>query len=148
LVDDPLALSLEDIKTRSRVTMPEMMECGGNGRAQLSPVPWHEEAVGCAEWTRPGEDGCASGRRTPRARHNRSTTNRPGIRAATGSTSSSGSPYESPDSRLQRYRTFSKGAISDQLSAKKLTALFGRGWDQIGGEVLIECRERFRVGGR
>ena len=39
LVDDPLALSLEDIKTRSRVTMPEMMECGGNGRAQLSPRP-------------------------------------------------------------------------------------------------------------
>jgi len=31
------------------------MECGGNGRARLSPrpisAPWHEEAVGCAEWT-------------------------------------------------------------------------------------------------
>jgi DMSO/TMAO reductase YedYZ molybdopterin-dependent catalytic subunit len=31
------------------------MECGGNGRARLSrrPIsaPWHEEAVGCAEWT-------------------------------------------------------------------------------------------------
>ena len=35
--------------------MPVMMECGGNGRAHLSPrpvsAPWHDEAVGCAEWT-------------------------------------------------------------------------------------------------
>ena len=46
---------LEDIRSRPRVTMPVMMECGGNGRAHLSPrpvsAPWHDEAVGCAEWT-------------------------------------------------------------------------------------------------
>jgi sulfane dehydrogenase subunit SoxC len=55
LVDNPLELSLEDLRSRPRVTMPVMMECGGNGRAHLSPrpvsAPWHDEAVGCAEWT-------------------------------------------------------------------------------------------------
>ena len=54
-VRNPLELSLEGIKSRPRVTMPVMMECGGNGRAHLSPravsAPWHDEAVGCAEWT-------------------------------------------------------------------------------------------------
>ncbi len=54
-VGNPLELSLEDIRARPRVTMPVMMECGGNGRAHLSPrpvsTPWHDEAVGCAEWT-------------------------------------------------------------------------------------------------
>ncbi len=54
-VRNPLELSLEDIKSRPKVTMPVMMECGGNGRAHLSPraisAPWHDEAVGCAEWT-------------------------------------------------------------------------------------------------
>ena len=37
------------------ITMPVTMECAGNGRAHLSPrpvsAPWHNEAVGCAEWT-------------------------------------------------------------------------------------------------
>ncbi len=51
----PLRLSLEDLKARPAVTMPVMMECAGNGRAHLEPrpvsAPWHEEAVGCAEWT-------------------------------------------------------------------------------------------------
>ena len=54
-VRNPLELSLEDIRARKKVTVPVMMECGGNGRAHLSPrpvsAPWHEEAVGCAEWT-------------------------------------------------------------------------------------------------
>ena len=35
--------------------MPVMMECAGSGRARLEPrpvsAPWHEEAIGCAEWT-------------------------------------------------------------------------------------------------
>jgi DMSO/TMAO reductase YedYZ molybdopterin-dependent catalytic subunit len=55
LVDSPLRLSLDDLRSRPTVTMPVVMECAGNGRAQLSPravsAPWHEEAVGCAEWT-------------------------------------------------------------------------------------------------
>ena len=32
-----------------------MMECAGSGRAHLAPrpvsAPWHDEAIGCAEWT-------------------------------------------------------------------------------------------------
>ena len=55
LVQNPLRLTLEDIKSRPKITTPVMMECGGNGRAHLSPrpvsAPWHDEAVGCAEWT-------------------------------------------------------------------------------------------------
>ena len=54
-VRDGLRLSLDDIKSRPRVTMPVMMECSGNGRAGLHPraisAPWQEEAIGCAEWT-------------------------------------------------------------------------------------------------
>src|ERR687897_2475200 len=50
-----LKLTLDDLKARPAVTMPVMMECAGNGRAHLSPrpvsAPWHDEAVGCAEWT-------------------------------------------------------------------------------------------------
>ena len=52
-VRNPLRLDLEDIRARPKVTMPVIMECGGNGRAHLSPrpvsAPWHDEAVGCAE---------------------------------------------------------------------------------------------------
>ncbi len=54
-VRNPLKLTLEGIRARPKVTMPVMMECGGNGRAHLSPrpvsAPWYDEAVGCAEWT-------------------------------------------------------------------------------------------------
>ncbi|MEJ7842073.1 MAG: sulfite oxidase [Rubrobacter sp.] len=54
-VRNPLKLTLEDIRARPEVAMPVMMECGGNGRAHLSPrpvsAPWYDEAVGCAEWT-------------------------------------------------------------------------------------------------
>ena len=54
-VRNPLELTLDDLRARSAVTMPVMMECSGIGRAHLSPrpisAPWHEEAVGCAGWT-------------------------------------------------------------------------------------------------
>src|SRR5215211_5095775 len=54
-VRNPLKLTLDDLKARPAVTMPVAMECAGNGRAHLSPrpvsAPWHNEAVGCAEWT-------------------------------------------------------------------------------------------------
>jgi sulfane dehydrogenase subunit SoxC len=51
----PLALTLEELHSRPAVSMPVMMECAGSGRAHLAPrpvsAPWHDEAVGCAEWT-------------------------------------------------------------------------------------------------
>jgi DMSO/TMAO reductase YedYZ molybdopterin-dependent catalytic subunit len=50
-----LKLTLDDLMACPAVTMPVTMECAGNGRAHLSPrpvsAPWHNEAVGCAEWT-------------------------------------------------------------------------------------------------
>ena len=55
LVRRPTRLALDEIRARPALTAPVAMECGGNGRAHLSPrplsAPWHEEAVGCAEWT-------------------------------------------------------------------------------------------------
>jgi DMSO/TMAO reductase YedYZ molybdopterin-dependent catalytic subunit len=55
LVETPLTLSLDDLRARPAVTMPVMMECAGTGRARLEPrpvsAPWHDEAIGCAEWT-------------------------------------------------------------------------------------------------
>lgn len=54
-VGSPLRLTLDDIKSRPRVTLPVTMECAGNGRARLDPrphsQPWLNEAVGTAQWT-------------------------------------------------------------------------------------------------
>lgn len=54
-VREPLVLSLDDLRSRPAVSKPVMMECAGSGRAHLTPrplsAPWHDEAVGCAEWT-------------------------------------------------------------------------------------------------
>jgi sulfane dehydrogenase subunit SoxC len=53
-VERPVALSLEELRARQRVTMPVTFECAGNGRALLQPrpvsQPWLTEAVGTAEW--------------------------------------------------------------------------------------------------
>jgi DMSO/TMAO reductase YedYZ molybdopterin-dependent catalytic subunit len=55
LVRQPMTLSLDDVRSRPRVTLPVTMECAGNGRAKLSPrpisQPWLAEAVGTAQWT-------------------------------------------------------------------------------------------------
>ncbi len=55
VVDRPLRLSLDDIKSRPQTTIAVTLECAGNGRARLSPrpmsQPWLSEAVGTAEWT-------------------------------------------------------------------------------------------------
>jgi sulfane dehydrogenase subunit SoxC len=54
-VRTPAALTLADLHARPAVSMPVMMECAGSGRAHLAPrpvsAPWHDEAIGCAEWT-------------------------------------------------------------------------------------------------
>ena len=54
-VRNPVTLTLDDLRARPAVSMPVMMECAGSGRAHLAPrpvsAPWHEEAIGCAEWT-------------------------------------------------------------------------------------------------
>ena len=55
LINNPISLSLEDLRNRPSVKAPVTMECAGNGRALLEPrpisQPWHLEAVGTAEWT-------------------------------------------------------------------------------------------------
>ena len=55
LVRAALTLGMDDLRARPAVTMPVVMECAGSGRAHLAPrpvsAPWHDEAVGCAEWT-------------------------------------------------------------------------------------------------
>jgi DMSO/TMAO reductase YedYZ molybdopterin-dependent catalytic subunit len=55
LVETPLTLAMDDLRARPAVSMPVVMECAGSGRAHLAPrpvsAPWHDEAVGCAEWT-------------------------------------------------------------------------------------------------
>jgi sulfane dehydrogenase subunit SoxC len=53
-VERPLSLSLDELRTRERVSLPITFECAGNGRALLAPrpisQPWLTEAVGTAEW--------------------------------------------------------------------------------------------------
>jgi DMSO/TMAO reductase YedYZ molybdopterin-dependent catalytic subunit len=54
-VKKEMSLSLEDLRSRPRCTLPITFECAGNGRARLSPrpisQPWLNEAVSTAEWT-------------------------------------------------------------------------------------------------
>jgi sulfane dehydrogenase subunit SoxC len=53
-VERPLTVSLDDLRSRERVSLPVTFECAGNGRALLAPrplsQPWLTEAVGTAEW--------------------------------------------------------------------------------------------------
>ena len=55
LVDTPLSLDLDDLRSRPRVSTVVTMECAGNGRARLHPrpisQPWLVEAVGTSRWT-------------------------------------------------------------------------------------------------
>ena len=55
LVDHPVELSLDDLRSRPRRTVPVTLECAGNGRARLQPRPlsnpWLLEAIGTAEWS-------------------------------------------------------------------------------------------------
>jgi sulfane dehydrogenase subunit SoxC len=54
LVQQPLSLSLDDIRARPAVETAVTMECAGNGRAHVEPhvvnQPWLLEAVGTARW--------------------------------------------------------------------------------------------------
>ena len=55
LVERPLTLSLDELRSRPRVTAAVTLECAGNGRARLLPrpvsQPWLHEAVGTMRWT-------------------------------------------------------------------------------------------------
>jgi DMSO/TMAO reductase YedYZ molybdopterin-dependent catalytic subunit len=54
LVERPLSLSLDDLRSRTAVEVAVTMECAGNGRAHVQPhvvsQPWLLEAVGTARW--------------------------------------------------------------------------------------------------
>jgi sulfane dehydrogenase subunit SoxC len=53
-VEQPLSLTLDDIRARPAVEHTVTLECAGNGRARLTPrpvsQPWLQEAVGTAVW--------------------------------------------------------------------------------------------------
>lgn len=55
LVERPLSLSIEQLRSRPRVSAAVTLECAGNGRARLRPrpvsQPWLNEAVGTMRWT-------------------------------------------------------------------------------------------------
>jgi sulfane dehydrogenase subunit SoxC len=54
LVERPLSLSLDDLRSRPAVEVISTMECAGNGRVHIEPhvvsQPWLLEAVGNARW--------------------------------------------------------------------------------------------------
>ena len=54
LVERPLSLSLDELRSRPAVEAAVTMECAGNGRAHVEPhvvsQPWLLEAVGTARW--------------------------------------------------------------------------------------------------
>ncbi len=51
----PYKITLDEIKSLPKITMPVTLECSGNGRAGVQPrsrsMPWLYEAVGTSEWT-------------------------------------------------------------------------------------------------
>ena len=53
-VEQPLTLTLDDLRARPAVEIVSTFECAGNGRALLEPrpvsQPWLNEAVGTARW--------------------------------------------------------------------------------------------------
>jgi DMSO/TMAO reductase YedYZ molybdopterin-dependent catalytic subunit len=53
-VENPLELTLDDLRTRPVLEQAVTLECAGNGRALLAPravsQPWLQEAVGTARW--------------------------------------------------------------------------------------------------
>lgn len=53
--ENPLSLSLDDIRNLHNVSMPVTLECAGNGRRMVEPrsksMPWGGEAVGTSLWT-------------------------------------------------------------------------------------------------
>src|SRR5262245_8899001 len=55
LVEKPTTLSMANLRSRPKVSLPVTMECAGNGRARLTPrpisQPWLTEAIGTAAWT-------------------------------------------------------------------------------------------------
>ena len=56
LVDNPMTLSIEDLKQKFEVVTKALtLECGGNGRAFFDPPAegeqWTHGAVACSEWT-------------------------------------------------------------------------------------------------
>jgi DMSO/TMAO reductase YedYZ molybdopterin-dependent catalytic subunit len=54
-VEHPLELSLDDLRALSARTLVSTMECAGNGRTGLAPLPggepWQTHALGTARWT-------------------------------------------------------------------------------------------------
>ena len=50
-----LELSMADLLRFPQVTLPLVVECGGNGRANFDPKvrgnPWNRGAIGCSAWT-------------------------------------------------------------------------------------------------
>ena len=54
LVERPLSLTLDELRSRPSVEVAVTMECAGNGRAHVEPhvvsQPWLLEAVGTARW--------------------------------------------------------------------------------------------------
>jgi DMSO/TMAO reductase YedYZ molybdopterin-dependent catalytic subunit len=53
-VKQPFSLTLDDIKSRPKMTQAVTMECAGTGRSTLHPravyVPWFKEAIGTYQW--------------------------------------------------------------------------------------------------
>ena len=54
-VRSPSRLSLEELKSRPKMTQVVTMECAGTGRSTMRPravyVPWFKEAIGTYQWT-------------------------------------------------------------------------------------------------
>lgn len=55
LVDSPMELTLDDIRSRETVTFTSFLECSGNDRGFFEPnasgTQWRNSAIGNAEWT-------------------------------------------------------------------------------------------------
>ena len=53
--ENPIHISMDELRSLPNVTLPVTLECAGNGRVGMSPrrhsMPWGCEAAGTSEWT-------------------------------------------------------------------------------------------------
>jgi len=54
-VNQKLELTLDELRAMPAVSLPLLIECGGNGRGLFEPgargTPWKQGAIACSEWT-------------------------------------------------------------------------------------------------
>src|SRR5215203_2515408 len=116
-VENPISLTLDDLRAMPAHERAVTLECAGNGRLETRPLPtgepWGDYAVSTARWAgallhevlaqaRPATDGVTSASRAPTTAR---TTSSRCWRRPTGTTSASSAPCRWPTQPIRQPRS-------------------------------------------